>query len=291
MKITRKNLNKCILIAGATLTTLTRSACGFEDALYTMFEQTDIPQRVKLEPDWKKVDVKAIIENSIECTPNSKKLFEEIAQDEVGCLALKVFYHGQKKLGKKLKILNKSYVNEAGESSSCIFVNEEFTIYLDLERLQKEPITTVGYCNRKIFPKKEAVINILFHEFVHAIHYIADDIRDLNSNLLDHLYGDNPDKYYWTAGSEADNEEATPDDEEIYTIDGLFLSDGKILFNPICSALFEASRQIKAGIKFEDISIRVFHCIFDDEYENVVSFDILEAIEAEVKTNLRQIFC
>lgn len=45
-----KNINKSILIAEATLLTITRSAYSIEDALYTMLEKTDIPQHVNLEP-------------------------------------------------------------------------------------------------------------------------------------------------------------------------------------------------------------------------------------------------
>ena len=96
MKIKSKKLIKGILIAEVTLS-MTRCAYGFEDTLYKMFEQTDIAQHIYLGKDWKNVDVTKIIEQSLECSDNIRKIFEEIAQDEVGRLTLRTFYQGQKK--------------------------------------------------------------------------------------------------------------------------------------------------------------------------------------------------
>ncbi len=288
MKIKSKKLIKGILIAEVTLS-MTRCAYGFEDTLYKMFEQTDIAQHIYLGKDWKNVDVTKIIEQSLECSDNIRKIFEEIAQDEVGRLTLRAFYQGQKIFGKKLRVIeDRAYINKNGDAQTNTFAHEDFAIYLDLTQLND--VTTVGYCNGGIFEKRETAINILFHEFVHAVHYVMDDMKDLDEELLGHLYDDNPDRYYWTGGSVQDDENFPPDDEEIYTIDGLFLRDGQIQFNPICSVLFEANQQIKSGVKIKDISIRVLHCLFKDKPEDYISFDVLDRIESEVKTNLRKIF-
>ena len=136
------NIKKCILITGATLLTITRSAYGVEDTLYTMLEQTDISKRVKLELGWEKMNVKTIIDKSIECTATTKKLFEEIAQDEVGAFSIKFSRQGQKAFGKKLKIIeDRPFITPDGEELTNVFIEKDFAIYLDLKQLQS--VTTV----------------------------------------------------------------------------------------------------------------------------------------------------
>ena len=165
-----KNINKSILIAEATLLTIRRSAYSIEDALYTMLEKTDIPQHVNLEPGWKQMDTKTTIEQGLECSDNVRKIFEEIAQDEVGGLALRVFFQGQRKLGKKLRIIEGNpYTSENGLEQTNIFTYNDFAIYLDLKQLQG--VTTAGYHNGQIVEKEENAINILSQEFAYAIHY------------------------------------------------------------------------------------------------------------------------
>ena len=176
-----------------------RCACGFEDTLYKMYEQMDIPRHIKLEVGWDKIDGKTIIERSLDCSDNVRKIFEEISDDEVGRLTLRAFYQGQKTFGKKLRIIeDRPFLTPDGEELTNIFIENDFAIYLNLERLKKEDITTIGWCNGRIFPKKETTINIIFHEFVHATHYITYGERDNTMVTLDQIYGDSPDKYLWT---------------------------------------------------------------------------------------------
>ena len=147
MKIKSKKLSKSILIAGVTLS-MTRCAYGFEDTLYKMFEQTDIPRNIKFETTWEKVNVTKIIEQSLECSKNLRKIFEEIADDEVGRLTLRAFYQGQKNFGKKLRIIeDRPFITPDDEEVTNIFIENDFAIYLNLEKLQKENITTIGWCN------------------------------------------------------------------------------------------------------------------------------------------------
>jgi len=107
-------------------------------------------------------------------------------------------------------------------------------------------VTTVGYCNGGIFEKRETAINILFHEFVHAVHYVMDDMKDLDEELLGHLYDDNPDRYYWTGVSVQDDENFPPDDEEIYTMMGYSCAMGK--FNLIRSVAFYSRQTSKLNL-------------------------------------------
>lgn len=286
-----KNINKSILIAEATLLTITRSAYSIEDALYTMLEKADIPQHVNLEPGWKQMDTKTIIEQGLECSDNVRKIFEEIAQDEVGGLALRVFFQGQRKLGKKLRIIEgKPFITPDGEKLSNIFIEDDFAIYLNLEKLQKEDITTIGWSNGHMFPKKETPINIIFHELVHATHYITDGERDNTMETLDKIYGNNSEKYLWTywfrkSPPLTSEEQKAVHEEEFYTLQGIFWRDGRFQYNPINCGLFEANRQRKAGIPIENIVQRIFHREYSIKYEKLS----IQHID-KITTDFRKIF-
>ena len=277
-----KNINKGILFAGTTLLTLTRCAYGFEDTLYKMFEQTDIPRNIKFETTWEKVDVKTIIKQSLECSKNLRKIFEEIAKDEVGSLALRAFYQGQKALGTKLRIIeDRPFITQDGKELTNIFIEDDFA-YLNLEKLQKENITTIGWCNGRIFPKKETSINIIFHEFVHATHYITDGERDNTMETLDKIYGNNSEKYLWTYCVPNPETQKFVHEEEFYTIHGTFWSNGQFQYNPINCGLFEANRQHKAGIPVENIMQRIFHREYNVKYEKL-SIQYIDKVTTDFK--------
>ena len=281
-----KNINKSILIAEATLLTITRSAYSIEDALYTMLEKTDIPQHVNLEPGWKQMDTKTTIEQGLECSDNVRKIFEEITKDEVGRLALRAFYQGQKTFGKKLRIIeDRPFITPDGEEVTNIFIEDDFAIYVDLAKLQKKDVTTIGWCNGRIFPKKETPINIIFHELVHATHYITDGERDNTMETLDKIYGNNSEKYLWTYCVPTPETQKFVYEEEFYTIHGTFWSNGRFQYNPINCGLFEANRQRKAGIPIENIVQRIFHREYSIKYEKLS----IQHID-KITTDFRKIF-
>ena len=262
-----KNINKSIVIT-VIMSYMIRCACVFEDTLYKMYEQMDIPRHIKLEVGWDKIDGKTIIEQSLECSDNVRKIFEEIADDEVGRLTLRAFYQGQKSFGKKLKIIeDRAFITPDGEKLTNIFIEKDFAIYLNLEQLKKEDITTIGWCNGRIFPKKETAINIVFHEFVHATHYITDGERDNTMETLDKIYGNNSEKYLWTYCFPTPQTQKFVHEDEFYTISGTFWSNGRFQYNPINCGLFEANRQRKSGVPIDNISQRIFHREYNAKYD------------------------
>ena len=226
--------------------------------------------------------------------PDIKQALDTICNNKVGALMLKLIYKHISSDFRPLRIWNNDDTFEnldykrfgikitprtEEEKSNDCFDRGDLIVYLMISDLSN--IKFARYAEQHVIcGKPEPLDCVLFHELVHALHYLMRRNGSGKTNALDYFYGHSEIKQKWGKFDKPLT------DEEFSDITGWYYDkkQSKIRFDPINSNMYEVCKYCKTLNSRMDFHPRISHkgyadlCKFCQE-KNISLNDILYKID------------
>ncbi len=155
------------------------------------------------------------------------------------------------------------------DDDTNFFDTTNFTIYLDTLRFGKY----VGYCDGILTEELHTLDAVLFHELCHGLHKLNRKDQGASHDVLQTIY-----KFDKNESIRELAYKAWGDDEEIYTITGMYInSKGELDFDYLNTNTYMILQVLKDGTPPKLVKQRMFHCSFElllEEYSPVLDLNL-----------------
>ena len=177
-----------------------------------------------------------------------KDILDILWHNDAGNLLLRRLYKNIKDETQRITILWNT-CDEKDESN--YFLPFDLTVLLDQNKLGWE----IGYCNGIIDIFSGRMDMVIFHELCHALHELENVAAYKRQNFIPMFYKLSKDDEICKMTCKA-----WEDDEEIRTITGCYIDNGKLKFDCLNTNSYIILEELKKGTLPKKIQQRVYHC-------------------------------